>query len=129
VDSRLSRFNGIRLERLTKADLPAMARAIVAFQRKKCSVSAGVSRDVSYIHLKGDGINCIVRGDDWNKLVPYLTDGTLDPYMFPVHEIYELYPQVQFDPALSDVRDREYYDRVLGVLEKLFVVEFPTSNL
>jgi hypothetical protein len=109
--------------------LPALARAIVAFQRKKCSVTTGVSREVSFVQLKGDGINCIVRGDDWSKLVPYLTDGTLDPYAFPVNEIYEMYPQVQFDPAVADIRDREYYERILGVLEKIFVVEFPTSDL
>lgn len=129
MDSRLSRFNGTRVERLTSVELPALARAIVAFQRKKCSVVTGFSRDVAFVRFRGDGINCIVRGDDWNKIVPYLTDGTFDPYAFPVNEVYEFYPQIQFDPAMSEVRDREYFERVLGVLRKLFVVDFPVSNL
>jgi hypothetical protein len=129
VDCRLNRFNEIRLERITKVDLPELARAIVAFQRKQCQVSSGVSRNVSYVRLFGDGVNVIIRGDDWNLILPFLIDGTLDPLLTPLSQIIELYPSVQYDPALQVTRDTEFNSRVLNLLEKLFLVDIPTSNL
>lgn len=125
VDERLSHFNGNRPERLTRRELPGLAQAIVACARKRASVERLMAREVPCIWLHGDGINVLVRGEDWSRLIPYLLDGTFDVAFYPVLETFVALPNTHYDPSVVGLRDEELYSRVLNVLSQLFTVEFP----
>lgn len=99
--------------------------------RRQASVDAHVIGEVPCIrvHNGGRGINIMVRSDDWAKLVPYLKDGTLDLELLPVAEPGVLNPNTYYDPMAGDVWDPELYARIESLLNSLFTIEFPTSNL
>jgi hypothetical protein len=123
MDTRLWTINGIRLETLKRPDLPNVARAIVGFHRGFCKVKPGFVRNVSYVEFTGDAFAVVVRGDDWDKIKPYIEDGTLAPPPEPLTN------WAGTSIANIDQRDPEYYAVVLGVLQRLFTQEYPTSLL
>lgn len=83
-----------------------MAKAIVAVVRDLGKVHAGVHRNVPYVRLTGRDFDLTVLGSDWEKILPYIQDGS-------------------FSPAL----DKLFYERVLYILQELFPDDYPTSNL
>lgn len=131
MDNRLFKIYGSRPQRLTRNEVPALARGIVAVLRGRASVDRYVIHDIPCTRLfnPGGGINILVRSDDWVKVVPYLKDGTLDTTQFPVNTPGVLYPNTFFDPSASVIWDTELYERVVTILLKLFTIEFPVSNI
>jgi hypothetical protein len=129
VDERLRSRRGLRLERLTAEDLPELARAIVGVVRKTVTISTGQEKDRAFVRLTGPGVNAIVRGEDWQQILPYFLDGTLDPIRVPVSPVYSLDPFFQNEVALVPIRDQDLYRRTLAVLSGLFTTSFPRSNL
>ena len=107
MDQRLFQIQGLRPHRLTKHDLPALAKAMVAYMRKEASLEKFFVQNVACIHFWGVGINVLVRSDDWVKIVPYLKDGTFDSIVVPVAKASDM------------------YDRILRTLEPLFPVDDP----
>ena len=131
VDNRLLQVYGSRPHRMTRNEVPALARALVGVIRRQARVDRHVVYDMPCVrlHNQGGGINLLVRADDWAKLVPYLKDGTLDVSQFPVDQPVVLSPNTYFDASASEVWDPELYGRIVTLLNTLFTIEFPTSNL
>jgi hypothetical protein len=129
MESRWQTVHGLRLASLTSHELPELARAIVAYERKRIAAQKGQLRDITYVRLFGDGIHVVVRGEDWDKILPYLKDGSFNPREVPDPQIVYLNEEVRFDPGSTETRDSALYNRVLGVLRALFPKTFPTSNL
>lgn len=132
MDERISLFaNGRRLLPLRKPDLPNLALAIVAYQRRQAQVWRGQTQEVGWIRLfSNDGrLDVYVRADDWTKILPYLGDGRWNPAVvsFPVPETP--HPERDADIASLQERDRALYARVLADLQHEFPIDFPTSNL
>jgi hypothetical protein len=123
MDQRLWSIYGLRLERLTTADLPNVARAIVGYTRGFATVKAGCIHNTSYVLFKAEGFQQIIRGDDWAKLLPYFLDNTFSP---PAH-LWRSWDNIDF--SMIDTFDSQYYNSVLSVLQTVFTVSFPTSYL
>lgn len=130
MDERLSLFGGHRLQPLRKPDLPSLALAIVAYQRKQADVWRGVTGEVAWVRLfSNDGrLDVYVRADDWKKIIPYLGNGNWDPGTTAVPRTGYLHPERAFDLALLAGNDRALYTRVLTDLEREFPIDFPTST-
>jgi hypothetical protein len=127
VDQRLSYVAGQRLERLTRNETPAVARAMTAYFRHQAQVTTGVLNGVPYVHIFNPGILSVsVRRDDWKKIVPYLKDGTLDTTITPESRPVVLKPSIQADASVIDDTDALYV-RTLTLLNSLFTVEFPVE--
>lgn len=129
MDQRLLSANGLRPHRITRNEVPALARAIVACMRGMAAVDKHIVQDTACIRLHNEaaGINILVRADDWSKVIPYLKDGSFDTNLYPIVEQTVLNPNTRFDPSVLEVQDPELYNRVLVVLRKLFTVEFPSN--
>lgn len=126
MDQRLFYVGGRRPERLTRNETPDLARAMVAFMRRKASIDRPVVLGLGCVRIYGPGINVLVRADDWIKIVPYLKDGSFDWTVLPVIRPVVLNPPV-IEGTNLDVGDQQLYERILTVLNQLFTVEFPTS--
>jgi hypothetical protein len=107
MDQRLFRIHGTRPQRLTKQDLPQLAKAMVAYMRKEASVERAFAQNIAYVRFSGVGINVLVRSEDWVKVVPYLRDGTFNAIITPVG------------------KDSDMYYRILRTLDPLFPADFP----
>ena len=129
MDARLSRIDGRRLSFLRRTDLPELARAIVGFERHQVQCAPDFVRETRIVRLRGPGVDVIVRGEDWDKIVPYLRDGTFNPLIVPTPHVTWLHPEVDLDLSVIDVNDRDFFVRVLGVLRSLFTEDYPISNL
>ena len=128
MDARLWSVYGKRLETLKRPDLPNLAMAIVAYMRRlDIELFAGQQQNVSYVAFIADkgSFVVVVRGDDWQKIVPYLQSDQLAP---PAVSKLPWYNRVA-SIANIDVYDQNYYLTVLGVLNGLFPEDFPTSYL
>jgi len=121
---------GVRPHRLTKNEIPALTRAILAFQRRQASVGKYVLQGTACIRIYNEaGINVMVRADDWAKIVPYLRDGTFNPNVVPVPSPSVMHPNQYRDVSVLDQNEPELYLRIYAVLLRLFPIEFPVSNL
>ncbi len=131
MDERLTLLNDRRLESLTKRDTPELARALVAFMRRRCHVGRALIREVTYIRLYADDgrINQNIRLDDWQRLVPYLRDEVWNPLIVATPRAGLLHPDRAADVALLPETDRPLYLRILQDLEILFPRDYPTSKL
>lgn len=131
VDSRIyNTTSGERPHHLLRTDLPVVARAIVAVVRKQGHARAGVLRQVPYVRLLGRDFDLSILGSDWEKILPYIQDGTFDPIIVPASpQTGYLSPDTQYDSATLDDRDSLFYERVLRILQGLFPGDYPTSNL
>jgi hypothetical protein len=129
VDQRLKLIHGRRLQRLTKNELPEVARALVGYIRGSAKGDFGVYQDRPFMHFYNEtGVNVIINYADWLKITPYFQDESFDPRILPVPKVVVCYPGQRFDQSVVDLNDRELYTRVYTVLDKLFTIEFPTSN-
>lgn len=130
MDQRLQQIGGLRPHRLTQNEVPAVARGICAYMRRRALVDKHLILGVSCIRIsnQASGIDALVRADDWAKILPYLKDGSFDPTVVPVLESVVLNPIPNFDSSVIELRDRELFNRIVGVLNRLFPVTYPTSN-
>jgi hypothetical protein len=74
-------------------------------------------------------MSVLVLEDDWRKILPILRDGFLDTSLYPVQTEIGLEVLVQFDSAWIAYRDKQFREKVLGVLGRLFSRSYPTSNI
>ncbi len=129
MDARLWSIGGKRAETLKQPDLPNLARAIVAYERRLPGITlhAGSIRNITYVMFQANkgAFQVLVRGDDWAKIVPYLKSNFLSPAIEPLLPWGFGVASV----ANIDVFDSQYYNKVLGVLNALFPITFPTSYL
>ncbi len=128
MDARLWSLFGHRAETLKRPDLPDLAKAIVAYMRQMdIQVHAGETRNTAYVAFLANkgSFSVVVRGDDWQKIVPYLATDQLSPPAEPRLP----WANRAVDIANIDVFDSQYYQKVLGVLNGLFPQDFPTSYL
>lgn len=123
MDHRLFRINGLRPHRLTKHDLPSLAKAMVAYMRKEASLEKHFVQNIACIHFCGVGINILVRSDDWVKVIPYLRDGTFDAIVTPVPRARMRTPLSEAN--MADVYSSDMYYRILHTLDPLFPDDFP----
>ena len=127
MDQRLFEVAGKRLERLTRADTPEVARALAAYYHRQAQVESGVLNEVTYVRLFNPGlINVVIRGDDWVKILPYVTNGFFDPTLYPEPTLFVDQPSVLSDASVID-ETSELYQRILNVLNELFTIEFPQA--
>lgn len=96
---------------------------MVGYARGLAKVKTGFVRDTAFVILKGDGLEVVVRGDDWAKIVPFLQDNTLSP----PPDVFGL-TTTSTSLADIDIRDPGYYALVLGVLQGLFTQDYPFSK-
>ena len=127
MDSRLPYYLGRRLTLLRKSDVPPVALAIVGHVEGFCEAQRLTVHETPVIRIWGSGVDVVVRGEDWEKIIPYLRDGTFNPIAVPVPKSVPLHPVL--DLSLLDARQQAFYARVLGVLQTLFPDDYPTSNL
>lgn len=127
MDARLSRYLDRRLTRLRRPDLPDVAWAIVGHVEGLCRAQSLMVSNTSVVRIWGQGVDVVVRKEDWDKVVPYLRDGTFNPLLFPVPTSVPLDPSQEL--VAPDARRQAFYQRVLGVLQTLFTEDFPTSDL
>lgn len=126
MDQRLFQIQGLRPERLTKHDLPALAKAMVAYMRKQANLNKFFVQNVGCIHFYGPGTNVLVRADDWVKVVPFLKDGTFDAIVVPVSRSRG---RAVGGAHVADLYDSDMYNRILRTLDPLFPVDFPRSDV
>lgn len=126
MDNRLRRLikEGQRAPSpLTDQDLPEIARGITAAVRGIAKAKSVRQKGESYVRIQGRGINVVVFKSAWEKVLPYLADGTFQPLQFPVEAGFRTFdPVTRFDASQIDITDPLYH-RVLGVLQR----EFPTT--
>ena len=120
-------INGRRVTSLLRTDLPTVAKAIVCTARRVGLIDVEFARSTPLIHMSGRGYDIYIRGDDWEKIVPFLADGSLSPDI--IAPVRFLLDGQGFDPSDIEIEDRDFYRRVLGVLMMLFTKDFPTSKL
>jgi hypothetical protein len=121
MDQRLSRIHGIRPHRLLKGDLPALAKAMVAYMRKEAKVETFFVKDVACVYFSGVGISTLVRSEDWVKVLPFLENGTFESKLTPVVSVRTNYNESD----LADIYSSGMYHRILRTLDPLFPVSFP----
>ena len=124
MDQRLFKISGRRPERLTRADTPEVARALTAYYRRQAQVSRGVLNEVTYVRLVNPGVlDVVIRGDDWVKILPYVTNGFFDPTLYPEPMLFVAQTSVLSDATTID-QTSELYQRILNVLNDIFTIEF-----
>jgi hypothetical protein len=130
VDGKLYLIDGRRVSRLRKPDLPVIARAIVAFHRGKCKAERVHKYEIEYVRFFSNGFDALVLASDWDRVLVYFKDGTLNPRVVKQGPcLILLSPQHQKELAVIDWVDRSFYLRVLGVLESLFTEDYPKSKI
>lgn len=123
MDQRLLRTYGTRPLPLTQHELPSVAEGMVAAIRNQARVELIQVQSVPCVRLVGLNVDVTIRGDDWAKMVPYLRDGFFEPSHNPM-----LRPKTS-EHALAWWDDQALYVRILQILQSLFPIKFPTSNL
>lgn len=125
MDERLSRAYGRRIRRLTREDLPQLAYAITIVIRKQGHAEVYDHGALKCVRLHGNGVDVSVLQEDWDKIVPYLLDGTLDPTLTPVPRKVGTDALSVVDLPWIDLRDAHFKDKVLALLTTLFPVSYP----
>lgn len=119
MDQRLNHIFGHRPHRVTRAENPSLALAIVSFLKGMASCTMGRSGGVSFYRFYSEtGVDFLVREEDWVKVVPYIKDSSFDTNVFPESRNSTLHPNTK--SSVSDFIGSELYCRVLAVLNELF---------
>jgi hypothetical protein len=127
VDQRLFEVAGKRLVKLTRVDTPEVARALAAYYHHQAQVVTGVLNEVTYVRLFNPGVlDVVIRGDDWVKILPYVTNGFFDSTLYPEPTLFVAQSSVLSDATTID-QTSELYQRILNVLNELFTIEFPQA--
>ena len=108
MDEQLSQIGGKRLGKLRRPDLPQLAQAIVDAERGKCRATTGALKGKRFVNLrrKGGGYDVYVRGEDWDKIFPFLRNSasTFEPAPLPVEEPPPI-PAVQANRLIEEARE------------------------
>lgn len=120
MDERLRRAYGLRLEALKPYRLPALAVAIVSSIRGRAKASRTVFDRRDAVRISGVGVNELVRGEDWDKILPSIRDGYLDSCLVGFPAPIVLDPIAEKETALVQTHDRALYERVLSLLQRAF---------
>lgn len=129
MDNRISKIDGRKPRSLRRSDCPIVALAIVSYYRQQCSVLSGTHRHLPYVRFVGRGLDVSVLGEDWEKILPFVKDGTFNPSQTPTSPfVGYLHPDRHYAQATLDSRDIRFYERVLGVLEQLFPGDYPEAK-
>lgn len=126
MDNRLFKIPK-RPGRLRQQDLPLVARALVAAMRKQAQVKTGRVENIGYVRIETSDFQVQVLASDWAKILPYLQDESFN----------QVVVKSQIDPVVSDPltahaspiidrTDKQYYLKVLHVLQRLFPEKYPT---
>lgn len=111
-----------------RQDLPLLARALVAVFRKQGQAKIGITKNVRYVRLETPEFHVQVLASDWAKIMPYVEDQSFDQVIVKSQlDSVWIDPLASHSPPLIDRTDRQYYLRVLEVLQGLFPTAYPTS--
>jgi hypothetical protein len=111
-------------------DLPLLARALVAVFRKKGHAKVGRTKNIDWVRLETSEYHVQVLASDWAKILPFIKDETFNQAIVKsqIDSVW-IDPLTSHAPPLIDRTDRQYYLRVLGILQGLFPTGYPTSSL
>lgn len=130
VDSRLFLLDGQRPSRLRKTDVPNLAKGLIAVLRKRASIGTGYRQGVGYVRIWDPGFSMIVLKEDWERIFPFIRDGSFDPLLTPVNPpVAYLNPKISFKDSVLELADQPLFQHMLALLEPLFPAEWPTSTL
>jgi hypothetical protein len=131
VDSRIKFTpNGKRPSRLMYSDLPVVARAIISIIRKQGTAKVVSRYGLHYVQLVGRDFNLVILMEDWEKILPYIREGSFNSTIFPIgYEVCYSDPSSHYDSATLDEADKLFYERTLYILQGLFQEDYPTSDL
>ncbi len=118
MDERLRLAYGLRLLPPAEADLPSWAAAIVAASRGRAQVHRTLIVGRDAVHIWGDGVNVLIRGEDWDRIRPAFLDGQLDPTLASGSSGVVFFPKT--DPADVPIFDRPAYEKTLALLRSTF---------
>lgn len=113
-----------------RQNLPLLARALVSLFRKQAVVKTGRTKNVGYVRIEAAGFHVQVLESDWAKIMPYIRDETFNQVIVKsqIDSVW-IDPIAAHESSIIDHTDRQYYLRVLQILQGLFPVAYPTSNL
>ncbi len=118
-----------RVTRLRKSELPMVALAIAGHVLGYCAAHRDKQGNRPLVRIWGEGFEVYVLKEDWDKIEPYLRDGTFNPQVVAYPKVGFLKPFAAKDIVNVFKYNQPFYDRILGVLEGLFPEDYPTSNL
>jgi hypothetical protein len=127
VDNGLRRIQGRKTPSVTlDVDLQPIARAVTSAMRRQAVAQVIRTSGLSFVQINGRGINVTVPQRDWVKLLRLIQDESLTTQVVPVASaVRELDTVVVLSPSTVDARD-PLYQRVHGVLSRLFTSKVPT---
>ena len=129
VDNRLFKIE-IRPGNLRQQDLPLVARALVALFRKQAVVKTGTVKNISYVRIEAVEFHVQILAEDWAKILPYIQDDSFNQEVVKTQiDSVWVDPLVAHATQFIDRTDRQYYLRILQVLQGLFPTAYPTSQL
>ncbi len=127
MDARLFQIHGKRLRPLLRDDCPTLARAIVEVIEGRGKAYREDRGDLRVIYLASAVASIVVRGDDWELLVPYLKNEVSGvPLNLFAPKTFWSGPTTTGELINGDT---QLYNRILAILVGLFPTTFPTSNL
>lgn len=118
-----------RARRLTQSDLPLVARSLTAVIRRRGGATSCLNRHSRAVELiLGSGEKVVILKEDWEKIWPFIEDGTFNPQVIPTSPrgIVPRFPNSI--PEQLDWRASGLYQLILNTLTPLFP-EIPTSDL
>jgi len=121
VDARLFLLNGRQVTFLTDVDIQTVAKAILAALKGRAVAKTEYTHNIPVIQIRGPGVDVAIRGEDWQQIIPYLIDGSLE-------DVPER-PMGNYDPQSFDdiaFKEQNLYLHILAVLEKTFTTKYPT---
>jgi hypothetical protein len=129
VDNRLFKIE-TRPGLQRRQDLPLLARALVAVFRKQGQAKTGFVKNVGYVRLETPEFHVQVLASDWAKILPYIQSDVFNQVVVKsqIDSVW-IDPLASLAPPIIDRTDRQYYLRVLEVLQGLFPTAYPTSTL
>lgn len=115
---------------MRQQDLPYVARALVSLFRKQAQLKTGKVKGIGYIRIESPSLTVQIVAEDWAKILPYLQDDSLNQFVTKMQpDTVWGDPVAAHDGAIVDQTDRQYYLRVLGILQGLFPEAYPTSSV
>jgi len=113
-----------------RQDLPLLAQALVAVFRKRGQAKIGRTKNIGWVRLETPTYHVQVLAEDWAKILPYIQDESFNQVIVKSQlDSVWIDPNTAHAPPLIDRTDRQYYLRVLAVLQGLFPTAYPTSTL
>jgi hypothetical protein len=127
VDNRLFKIE-TRPGHQRRQDLPLLARALVAVFRKQGQAKIGITKNVKFVRLETPEFHVQVLASDWAKIMPYIQDEGFNQVVVKsqIDSVW-IDPLTSHATPINDRTDRQYYLRILAVLQELFPTAYPTA--